>query len=362
MARVLGLDIGISSVGWGIIDHETGEIIDAGVRLFEEATRNANEERRSFRGSRRLKRRRVHRLERAKALLESAEFPLDGIGKVNPYQARYNAIYDSVSGEELAAALYHLVKRRGTVLDSPEDDDKNKNELSTKEQLKRNKRLLEGKFICEVQLERLQNKYEKMRNHENRFRTEDYVKEAKAILNQQQKFYPQISNEFINQYIDLIERRRQYYEGPGSEKSPTPYGSYYVDENGQLAYRSMIEKMRGKCFKEFAIDDSGIIVNSETGEILDEDKFFDHAFINFIRNLKTAESKVKYSHKVDRKANRSLSNQTIYGTRKKDGEVFYLGRTPKKWLDPYWMRYRRINISIGKSFMTTTIRNLFSPA
>jgi len=176
MARVLGLDIGISSVGWGIIDHETGEIIDAGVRLFEEATRNANEERRSFRGSRRLKRRRVHRLERAKALLESAEFPLDGIGKVNPYQARYNAIYDSVSGEELAAALYHLVKRRGTVLDSPEDDDKNKNELSTKEQLKRNKRLLEGKFICEVQLERLQNKYEKMRNHENRFRTEDYVK------------------------------------------------------------------------------------------------------------------------------------------------------------------------------------------
>jgi CRISPR-associated endonuclease Csn1 len=179
--------------------------------------------------------------------LESAGFPLDGIGKVNPYQARYNAIYDSVSGEELAAALYHLVKRRGTVLDSPEDDDKNKNELSTKEQLKRNKRLLEGKFICEVQLERLQNKYEKMRNHENRFRTEDYVKEAKAILNQQQKFYPQISNEFINQYIDLIERRRQYYEGPGSEKSPTPYGSYYVDENGQLAYRSMIEKMRGKC-------------------------------------------------------------------------------------------------------------------
>ncbi|EXJ22516.1 hypothetical protein ADIAL_2102 [Alkalibacterium sp. AK22] len=39
---VLGLDIGVSSVGWGIINKETNEIIDAGVRLFEEATRNAN--------------------------------------------------------------------------------------------------------------------------------------------------------------------------------------------------------------------------------------------------------------------------------------------------------------------------------
>lgn len=223
MKKVLGLDIGISSVGWGIIDHETGEIIDAGVRLFEEATRNANEERRNFRGARRLKRRRAHRLERAKELLASAGFPLDGIGKVHPYQARFNAIYGSVSKEELAAALYHLVKRRGTVLDSPEEEKEGDNVLSTKEQLKRNKKLLEGKYICEVQLERLQNGFEKIRNHENRFRTEDYVKEARAILNKQKEVYKEITDEFINEFIDLIKRRREYYEGPGSEKSPV-YG------------------------------------------------------------------------------------------------------------------------------------------
>ena len=34
---VLGLDIGITSVGWGIIDLETGEVIDYGVRLFKES-------------------------------------------------------------------------------------------------------------------------------------------------------------------------------------------------------------------------------------------------------------------------------------------------------------------------------------
>lgn len=101
MKKVLGLDIGISSVGWGIIDQDTGLIIEAGVRLFEEATRNANEDRRSFRGSRRLKRRRIHRLERARQLFETYHLPLLGIGKVNPYESRYKALYEPVTKEEL---------------------------------------------------------------------------------------------------------------------------------------------------------------------------------------------------------------------------------------------------------------------
>lgn len=247
LKKVLGLDIGISSVGWGIIDQETGEIIDAGVRLFEEATRNANEDRRSFRGSRRLKRRRTHRLERAKQLLESIHLPITSIGNVNPYEARYSAIYGTVTKEELAAALYHLVKKRGTTLDSPEEEKTNGSELSTKNQLARNGKLLEGKYICEVQLERLANIHEKIRNHENRFRTEDYVKEAKAILLKQKQFYPEITEGFMNQYIELIEKRRQYFDGPGSEKSPTIYGSYSIDQEGKLIYTSMIDKMRGNC-------------------------------------------------------------------------------------------------------------------
>lgn len=247
MSKVLGLDIGISSVGWGIIDRETGEIIDAGVRLFEEATRNANEERRSFRGARRVKRRRKHRLEEAKALFKEYSFPIDGIGKVNPYQARYQAIYGSVTKEELVAALYHLIKKRGTTLDTPDEEEVNGSELSTKEQIAKNKKLLENKYVCEIQLERLSNPFEKMRNHENRFRTEDYVKEAKAILNKQKQIYSEITDEFISDIINLIERRRQYYEGPGSEKSPTPYGPYFIDETGKLTYKSMIDKMRGSC-------------------------------------------------------------------------------------------------------------------
>ncbi|MFK4998384.1 hypothetical protein ACI2OX_16855 [Bacillus sp. N9] len=38
---------------------------------------------------------------------------MDGIGKINPYEARRNSLYQKVSKEELSAALYHLVKEEG---------------------------------------------------------------------------------------------------------------------------------------------------------------------------------------------------------------------------------------------------------
>ena len=44
---VLGLDIGITSVGYGVIDIDKNEFVDYGVRLFKEGTATNNEERRS---------------------------------------------------------------------------------------------------------------------------------------------------------------------------------------------------------------------------------------------------------------------------------------------------------------------------
>lgn len=243
---VLGLDIGISSVGWGIIDETTGEVVDAGVRLFEEATRNANEDRRSFRGSRRLKRRRKHRLERTKEFLESYDIPCSTIQESDPYEARYKGLREALSKEELAAALYHLVKRRGTTIDTPEEDEKTSgSELSTKEQLKRNAEKLKENYIIDIQYEKLQHK-EVVRNHTNRFKTSDYEKEARALLDYQKAFHTEITNDFIEQYIELINNRREYYDGPGSAKSPTPYGQWFIDEKGKLQHETMINKMRGR--------------------------------------------------------------------------------------------------------------------
>lgn len=244
---VLGLDIGISSVGWGIIEEETGEIKDAGVRLFEEANRNANEERRGFRSARRLKRRRKHRLDRTKTLLEDNNLSCEHIQHYNPYEARYHALYEKVSKDELAAALYHLVKRRGTTLDTPQEDEKTSgSELSTKKQLIENAKRLKDSYICEIQLEKIKNG-EVIRDHTNRFKTTDYIKEATAILTKQQEYHPEITDIFKENYLALINSRRMYYDGPGSEKSPTPYGQYYIGEDGKLHFETMINKMRGRC-------------------------------------------------------------------------------------------------------------------
>ena len=55
--KILGMDIGVASVGVGIIDVSTGEVIHASSRIFSSADAANNAERRGFRGSRRLLRR-----------------------------------------------------------------------------------------------------------------------------------------------------------------------------------------------------------------------------------------------------------------------------------------------------------------
>lgn len=215
---ILGLDIGITSVGYGIIDYETRDVIDAGVRLFKEAEVENNEGRRSKRGARRLKRRRRHRLQRVKKLL--CDYKLlnqdSEISRINPYEARVKGLNEKLSAGEFSAALLHLAKRRGVhnVNDVEEDTG---NELSTKEQITRNNNTLEDKYVAELQLERLKEQGE-VRGAANRFKTSDYIKEAKQLLKTQSNHH-QIDETFIETYISLLETRRTYYEGPG-EGSP----------------------------------------------------------------------------------------------------------------------------------------------
>ncbi|PTJ17863.1 type II CRISPR RNA-guided endonuclease Cas9, partial [Staphylococcus simulans] len=215
---ILGLDIGITSVGYGIIDYETRDVIDAGVRLFKEANVENNEGRRSKRGARRLKRRRRHRLQRVKKMLFDYKLLNEDseISGINPYETRGKGLSEKLSDEEFSAALLHLAKRRGVHNVSDVEEDTG-NELSTKEQIARNNKALEDKYVAELQLERLKEQGE-VRGAANRFKTSDYIKEAKQLLKTQSNHH-KIDETFIETYISLLETRRTYYEGPG-EGSP----------------------------------------------------------------------------------------------------------------------------------------------
>ena len=240
---VLGLDIGVTSVGYGIVNRETGEAVDFGVRLFSEWDPANNQNRRAKRSGRRLRSRRKNRLQDMKKfLVDQGMIPSNYVFHLEPYALRVKGLSEKLTDEELATVLYNLAKLRGSSLETVEDTEEVKNDdvLSSKNNLRINDELIKsGKYVCQIQQERL-SAQGKLRGHVNNFRTKDYVAELKQILSNQGK-----SKDF-NEYVEnLIVRRRDFSDGPGSQKSPTPYGRWLTKDQEEPI--DLIEKMRGKC-------------------------------------------------------------------------------------------------------------------
>ena len=245
MKYILGLDIGITSVGYGIIN-EQYEVITSGVRLFSEGTAAENVIRRTSRGIRRRIRRRRHRLDRMKQLLCT----ILNIGTIHfetdIYNIRKKGLYERLSPSELAAAILHLTKRRGIHYLTAEDlEENNTSGQTTKDIVDGNTKQLKDKYVCEAQLERLA-AGQSVRGIENKYLDVSYKKELEALLDKQSNFYPELeANRDI--LISIYESRRDYEEGPGGENSPTPYGRYRYDKEGKIQTVNLIDLMRGHC-------------------------------------------------------------------------------------------------------------------
>ncbi len=237
---VLGLDIGIGSVGVGILNKVTGEIIHKNACIFPAAQAENNVERRTNRQGRRLTRRKKHRRVRLNNLFEESGLITDFTNvsiNLNPYQLRVNGLTDELSNEELFIALKNMVKHRGISYLDDASDDGNSSVGDYAQIVKENSKQLETKTPGQIQLERYQ-KYGQLRGdftveedgkkHRliNVFPTSAYRAEALRILQTQQEFNPKITDEFINRYLEILTGKRKYYHGPGNEKSRTDYGRY----------------------------------------------------------------------------------------------------------------------------------------
>ncbi len=243
---ILGLDMGITSVGWGLIDGETGEIVDKGVRLFKEGTAEDNLKRRLHRSSRRLKRRRYQRILELKRLLKKEGILEEGYTPLyNVYELRCKGLKQKLTNQELVTVLINIAKRRGSSFDIVEDDEtKAKDNEICKNTLKSNEYELKTNNlkVCEKQYQILQSSGE-IRGIGNLYRSSSYKEELNSILAQQQ-----LSKEIMDKIISIIFRQRDFNDGPGSEQSPTIYGRFIPNENGEITIlSSMIDKMRGKC-------------------------------------------------------------------------------------------------------------------
>ena len=125
----IGLDIGITSVGWASVALDTDDrpfgIIGMGSRIFDAAEQpktgaSLAAPRREARSARRRLRRHRHRNERIRALLlDSHVVSEDQLahlfdGKLpDIYTLRVRALDEQVSPEEFARILIHIAQRRG---------------------------------------------------------------------------------------------------------------------------------------------------------------------------------------------------------------------------------------------------------
>lgn len=158
----IGLDIGIASVGWAVLENNTHDepfrIIDLGVRIFDTAEQPKTGAslalpRREARSARRRLRRRGHRLERIKKLFEAeglinieefeARYKKTGLPDV--YKLRYEGLDKRLTNDELAQVLLHIAKHRGFKSTSKAADGADSDTGEVKKSISANKALMQEK-------------------------------------------------------------------------------------------------------------------------------------------------------------------------------------------------------------------------
>lgn len=261
----LGLDIGIASVGWAVlennIDGEPIKIEHLGVRIFDKAEETDGsplaKHRREARGQRRTIRRKRHRKDRIKQLIqqngimtrvEMSEMFEHSQFETSVYELRVQALERALTKQEFVRVLIHLAQRRGYKSNSKSEEAKDKENGKVKSAISENKQCMEEngyRTIGEMLLNDDRfwecnpdgTKIFVPHNHPDDYRTtversmvED---EIRLIFSQQRALgVSYVTTEFEEAYLEIWGSQRNFDEGPGGK---SPYGG------------NMIEKMLGHC-------------------------------------------------------------------------------------------------------------------
>ena len=259
MNYTVGLDIGVASVGSAVVT-EDYKILESTSNIFSEANPAENELRRSMRQLRRLTRRRHTRLSDFDKLWVKYGFDLPNDTNNNVLELRVRGLAEKLTLDEIYIVLRNALKHRGIsyvddLADATVDGDYAKS-------VDINKTELESKHPCEIQYERYlkygfyHGAHVIRKNGEeimisNIFTMSSYREEIKAILKEQAKHYKMLNKEFRDAYLNIFNRKRAYFEGPGNELSRTDYGKYTtkIDKaTGEyITEENIFEKLVGRC-------------------------------------------------------------------------------------------------------------------
>lgn len=274
----IGLDIGIASVGWAVIENDSNDepkrIENLGVRIFEEAEIPKTGEslaapRRDARTTRRRLRRRKHRLDRIKNLLEQsgiiskeelaeryqqAELP-------DVYRLRYEGLDRVLSNEELAQVLIHIAKHRG-FRSTRKAETKEKEAGQVLDAVKKNEAIMEEKQYRTVGEMIYRDAYFKTAApwsidgyiHTPRNTQGDYKhtilrsaleEEVKYIFEVQRKLGNEAATkELEEKYLAIFNSQRSFDKGPGE---PSKYAGNLIEGMvGTCTFEGKAEKRAAK--------------------------------------------------------------------------------------------------------------------
>ena len=248
---VLGLDIGIASVGWAMVEIDEEEnpirLIDLGVRVFERAEVPKTGDslaavRRLARSVRRLTRRRAHRLLRARRLLkregvlQAADFDENGLIKSlpnTPWQLRTAALDRKLTPLEWSAVLLHLIKHRGYL-----SQRKNEGETADKELGALLKGVADNAHALQTSnfrtpAELALNKFEKESGH---------------IRNQRDDYSHTFSRKDLQAELNLLFEKQKEFGNPHvSDGLKEGIETLLMTQRDSIPDESAILRMQGKC-------------------------------------------------------------------------------------------------------------------
>ncbi len=219
MKKILGLDLGVSSIGWALVSEnaENSEILGMGSRIVPLSTDDKNEftggnaisknqsrtiKRTQRKGYDRYQLRRKYLMEILSSINMLPGKDLVGINKLELWDLRNRAVNEKISLTELGRVLLHLNQKRGYKSSRSEANmDKKDTEYVTNVK-SRHQQLKElNKTIGQFFYEKLKND-EFYRIKDQVYPREAYIEEFDKIIETQKKYYPELLT------TDLIQKIR----------------------------------------------------------------------------------------------------------------------------------------------------------
>lgn len=256
---VIGLDIGIGSVGWAVVRMDSPRIERFGVDIFDSGentkrTASLSQERRGFRAVRRLTRRKSHRKMRLKYYLDKVGFcKIDRVNRYfeenskNVIELRVRALDEKILPEEVLACLIHVCNMRGYAdfYERTEEDDKEEQEDKQGVDIVRSM-LKNYRTVAEMYWkdETFANGTSEFRSYRNRTGLNRHLLaprdalegEVDRILAKQREFYPILTEEVVQNVKTIIFSQRSFEEGPGNPNDQKRKYKGFLDTIGKCSF------------------------------------------------------------------------------------------------------------------------------